>query len=123
MFLTRGFIFRQTAVATNRYVYLYATVQYMSTCTVLYNICLPVQYCTIYVYLYGTVQYMSTYTVLYNICLPVRYCTIYVYLYGTPWFIRVWFCDGRSSPVGGMACSVPTYIVQYLYWLQLTDCR
>jgi len=37
----------------------------------------------------------------------------YVYLYGTPWFIRVWFCDGRNTPVGGMACSVPTYIVQY----------
>ena len=37
----------------------------------------------------------------------------YIYLYGTPWFIRVWFYDGRSSHVGGMACSVPTYIVQY----------
>jgi len=33
-------------------------------------------------------------------CNNYRYSIIYVYMYDTPWFIKVWFCNSSSSPVG-----------------------
>jgi hypothetical protein len=39
-------------------------------------------------------------------CKKCRNGITYVQMYGTPWCIKVWFCNGRSSPVCGRACYV-----------------
>jgi len=40
-----------------------------------------------------------------------------IYMYDTSWFIKVWFCNGRSSPVGGRTCTVLSVLYDYITML------
>ena len=83
-----------------------------------YGILYRYRYGTIYRYRYGIIyryRYGTIYRYRYGIIYRYR-CSI-IYMYGTSWFIKVWFCNGRSSPVRGRTCTVLSVLYDYITML------